>query len=116
MSYLKINDVDFSRYVNALKIGKTANYNAQTNAAGDSLVDYINTKKVIEVGIIPLDTEAMITLQDAIDNFFVTITFLNTRNELEEINCIIPSENIEYYTIQVDKIMFKAFSLQFVEL
>ena len=58
MSYFKINDIDFSNMVNALKIGKTASYSSQVNALGDSLVDYINSKRTIEVGIIPLNAEA----------------------------------------------------------
>lgn len=55
MAYFKIGDVDFSLYVNSLKVSKTANYSAQTNAAGDTVVDYINSKRTIEVGIIPLN-------------------------------------------------------------
>ena len=62
MAYFKINDIDFSDYVNELKINKSANYNVQTNAAGDSVVDYINKKRTIEVGIIPLYSDDMIAL------------------------------------------------------
>ena len=39
MAYFKINDIDFSDYVSELKVNKSANYNVQTNAAGDSVVD-----------------------------------------------------------------------------
>lgn len=118
MDYLKINDIDFSMYVNALKIDDTANYTAQTNAAGNTVVDYINRKRNITVGIIPLDAEAMQSLQAAIGAFNVTLSFLNPRtNELEtNIPCIIPSNAIEYYTIQADKVMYKAFTLTFTEL
>lgn len=118
MSYFKINGIDFSKSVNALKIGKVANYTSQVNAAGDSVVDYINSKRTIEVGIIPLDAEAMANLQAALDGFSVTISLRNPQtNELEEnIKCIIPSNNIEYYTIQVNKVMYKTFTIQFIEL
>ena len=118
MSYLKINGVDYSNSVNALKVNKVANYSAQTNAVGDTVVDYINSKRTIEVGIIPLNAETMKNLQSALDGFGVSISMLNPQtNELEEdIQCIIPSNNIEYYTIQNDKVMFKAFTLQFIEL
>jgi hypothetical protein len=57
MAYFKIGEIDFSPYVNSLKINKSANYNAQTNAAGNTVVDYINSKRTIEVGIIPVDNE-----------------------------------------------------------
>lgn len=117
MAYFKINSVDYSMYVNELKVSKATNYNAQTNAAGDTVVDYINHKREVEVGIIPLNDAVMANLQAAIDAFSVSISFLNPQTKvLEEINCIIPSSNVEYYTIQTDKTMFKAMSLKFIEL
>lgn len=117
MTYFKINNIDFSMYVNELKVNKEANYNAQTNAAGDTVVDYINHKRTIEVGIIPLDDVVMSEMQSYLDLFNVSITYLNPlSNTLETANCIIPSNNIEYYTIQIDKVMYKAFTLTFIEL
>ena len=118
MAYFKIGDNDYSMYVNELKVDKEANYNAQTNAAGDTVVDYINHKRTIEVGIIPLDGSTMAKLQSDLDAFSVNISFRNPQtNELEEdVLCIIPNSSIEYYTIQVNRVMYKAFSLTFTEL
>ncbi len=118
MAYFKIGDVDFSAYVNALKVTNSNNYTALTNANGDTVVDYINNKRTLEVGIIPLDDTAMAALQSAIDDFSVSISFRNPRtNELEaNVSCIIPTDTVEYYTIQVGKVMYKAFVLQFIEL
>lgn len=118
MAYFKIGNTDYSMYVNELKVGKAANYNAQTNAAGDTVVDYINHKRTIEVGIIPLDDVIMAQLQEDIDAFNVLISFRNPHtNALEEnVNCIIPESEVEYYTIQVGKVMFNAFTLTFTEL
>lgn len=118
MAYFKINDVDYSMYVNKLLVDKEANFHSQTNAAGNSVVDLVNHKRTISVGIIPLDNAAMIRLQQAIDGFNVSISFLNPlTNALEEnVNCIIPSSGVEYYTIQANKVLFKAFELEFVEL
>lgn len=118
MAYFKIGDVDFSMYVSSLKVAKTANYNAQTNAAGDTVVDYINSKRSIEVGIIPLDELEMAELQEAIDAFNVSISFRNPHtNTLEEgVNCIIPSSDVEYYTIQSNKVSYKGCTLTFTEL
>jgi hypothetical protein len=118
MAYFKINNVDYSMYVNQLKVNKSSVYNAQTNAAGNTVVDYINSKREIEVGIIPLNDTAMQQLQTAIDAFNVSISFRNPKtNALEEnINCIIPENGIEYYTIQADKVMYNAFTLKFIEL
>lgn len=117
MSYFKINNIDFSKYVSSLKVTKTNVYNSLTNAAGDAVVDYINSKKQIEVGIIPLDEKAMKQLLAAIDEFNVFISYLDPNtNTLENLYCIIPSSNVDYYTIQADKVMFKAFSLTFTQL
>lgn len=118
MAYFKINNIDYSKYVSSLKVNKESNYNSQTNAAGDTVADYINSKRKIDVGIIPLDNEAMSNLLNAIDGFNVSISFLNPQTEaLEEgVNCIIPASEVDYYTIQADKVLFKAFNLSFIEL
>lgn len=117
-TYFKINDIDFSKYVNELNVETAANYNAQTNAAGDTVVDLINKKRTIEVGIIPLNSVAMKELLEAVDGFNVSISFRNPlTSKLEEnVDCIIPSTGIEYTTIQVNKVLFKDFTLQFIEL
>ena len=116
MAYFKIGSTDFSNIVNELKVDSTSNYNSQTNAAGDTVVDYINTKRIIEVGIIPLDDTDMAKLQTAINDFKVMISFRNPRtNQLETIFCIIPESGVEYYTIQANKVMYKAFKLKFIE-
>lgn len=116
MAYFKIGKTDFSNIVNELKVDNTSNYNSQTNAAGDTVVDYINTKRIIEVGIIPLDDTDMAKLQTAINDFDVMISFRNPRtNQLETIFCIVPESGVEYYTIQANKVMYKAFRIKFIE-
>lgn len=118
MAYFKIGEVDFSKYVSGLKINEAANYNAQTNAAGDTVVDYINTKRTISVSIIAMDAAAMIEIQRAIDAFNVLISFRNPKtNELaENVNVILPANEVDYYTIQINKVLFKAYTLTFTEL
>lgn len=118
MAYFKIGDKDFSSITNALKVKKTANYNALTNAAGNTVIDYINSKRVIEVGIIPLSDAKMVELMNAIGAINVSISFQNPiTNTLEEnVNCIITENEIDYYTIQSGKTLFKALSLLFTEL
>lgn len=118
MAYFKIGDVDFSSCVNTLKITRSNKYNAQTNAAGDTVVDYINRKRSFEVGIIPLDDEKMQALMAAIDNFNVSISYRDPQTGAlaEGVNCILPTNDIDYYTIQVDKVRYKAFTLKFTEL
>lgn len=118
MAYFKIGTTDFSNYVNSLKVTTTANYNAQTNAAGNSVVDYINSKREIEVGIIPLDSTKMASLLSAINGFNVNISYRNPQTNalVNNLNCIIPQNNVDYYTIQANKVSYKAFTLKFIEL
>lgn len=117
MEYFKINNVDYSKYVSGLKVSRAANYFAQTNAAGNTIIDYINTKRIVEVSIIPLDDEVMKNLQTAIENHNVSITYRNpVDGELATINAFIYNDDVEYYTIQTDKVMYKAFNLRISEL
>ena len=117
MAYFKINNTDYSPFVSSLKVSKAANYNAQTNAAGDTVVDYINHKKTVEVEIIALDDDVMKNIQGAIAQLAVSVEFLNPHTgALSTINCIIPENEVEYYTIQANKVMFNAFTLTFIEL
>lgn len=118
MSYFKIGNTDLSDYVNELKVQTNHNFNSQLNAAGDTLVDYISKKRTIEVGFIPMDDADMKTIMELVEPFNVSISFRNpTTNVLEtNVNCIIPSSEIEYYTIQVGRVMYKAYTLTFQEL
>lgn len=117
MAYFKINGVDLSPYVNKLSIQTNKIYNSRTNAKGDTVVKYINSKRIINVGIVALNEDVASTIANAIEDFQVTISFRDplTKN-LSDANCIIPKNNIEYYTIRADKVQTKAFVLMFEEL
>lgn len=118
MAYFKINNVDYSQYVNELKVKKSANYNAQTNAAGNTVVDYINSKRQIEVGIITIDEADAKKILSAVEAFNVSISYRDpaTGALVESVNCIIPSTDVDYYTIQTNKVMLNDFKLKFTEL
>ena len=61
--------------------------------------------------------ELKVIIKAEIDKFNVTLSFLNPRtNELEEINCIITKNNVEYYTIQANNVSYKELTLTFSEL
>lgn len=112
-----INGNDYSSICNELKVNREVNYNAQVNAAGNTVVEYINAKRQIEVGIIPLDDAKMLSLLADIEKFNVSLSFRNPRlNELESINAIIPESNVEYYTIQINRVSYEAMTLTFIEL
>lgn len=116
--FFKIGNNDYSMFVNDLTIAEEAKYTAQENAAGNTVVDYINKKRVINVGIIPLNDTIMAQLKADINQFNVLVSFLNPNTkELETgVNCIIPSTEVSYYTIQADRVLFDAVSLSFIEL
>ena len=118
MAYFKIGQNDYSSIVSGLKVSKANKYNAQVNAAGNTIVDFINTKRSFDVEIIALDDTKMAQLQRDLDAFNISVSFRNPQtNTLEEnVNCIIPTHQIEYYTIQVNKVMYKAMTLKITEL
>lgn len=111
MAYLKINDHDYSQYVNKLIVDTTHKYTARENASGNLLVKHITEKKKLQVGIIPLEASVLKTLMQDINSFEVTVTYLEpVTNSLQTIDCIIPVHSIDYYTIQAGKTMTKAFT------
>lgn len=117
MEYFKINDVDFSMYVNSLTVTKNQIYKSQINAAGNTIVKHINTKRALVVGIIPLDAAAMKALQAALKKMTASISFMNPdTNAIETISCMIATQTVDYYTVRAGNTSFKAFTLQFSEL
>lgn len=118
MAYFKIGNNDYSQYVSGLSIVRNNVYTAQNNAAGDSVVDYINSKRIITATIIPLDNNVMKQLQTDIASFNVNLSFRNPRTDLleENVECILPTDEVSYYTIQADKVMYNAYTLVFNEL
>lgn len=118
MAYFMINGNDYSMYVNKLQVGKNHIYKSLTNASGNTIVKYVNSKRVIQVGIIPLDADVMKTLQADLNTFNVKLTFLNPDTGALEsnVNCIIADQIVEYYTIQGNSAKFKAFTIKFTEL
>lgn len=118
MAYFKINNFDISHMVSELIVGRTANYSAQTNAAGNTVVDYINHKRTFSVGIIPIDNDAMTVLQSLINALSVSISYRDPINGklVDNVLCIIPQQEVEYYSIRANGVLYKAFTLKFMEL
>ena len=116
MTYCKLGNVDISNFVSGLKITTKHNYSAQTNANGDSVVDYINQKKKIEIQIIPLEEDDYQTVLEAV-LFNQSVSYRNpATGELSTCNCIISSNDCEYYTIQTDRVMYKKMKIVYNEL
>ena len=117
MAYLTLDGVDFSRYVSGLQVTTAHNYNAQTNAAGDTVVDYIKAKRKISVEFRPLNASEMQTVQAALSSFSVLVSFRNPATGTQSTaQCITAKNNANYYTIQATKTLFNKFSVEFNEL
>lgn len=117
LAYLMINGNDYSSICSELNVKREVNYNSQINAAGNTVVEYINAKRIVEVEIIPLDAAAMLSLLAEIEQFNVSLSFRNPRtNDLETINAIVPSNENKYYTIQVNRVLYEAMTIEFIEL
>ena len=118
MTYFKINGNDYSMYVSGLSIGKNFNYNSQTNAAGNMVVDLINSKRTFDVEFIPLNSIKLPGLLAELENLEVSISYLDplTNALVENVKCIIPSSDIEYYTIQANNTTYEKFKLKFTEM
>ena len=116
--YFAIDGKDYSMYVNKLQIGTEHNYKSLLTAAGNTLVKYINSKRVIEVGFIALDDTVMMNLIRDINKFQVSISYRDPEtNEMTTgLNCIIPNHIVEYHTIRADKVSYRAFTIQIKEL
>ena len=116
MEYLKINGIDFSKCVSSLEVNTVHNAKTRTNAAGNMNVKYINTKKVLNVGIIPLDSISSKSLLTELNKFEVEVEYLEPETEaLQTISCIVPSNNVKYYRILADKTMMDAYKVTFTQ-
>ena len=119
MAYIKIGGIDCSQWCNELKITSNKNYNAQTNASGDTVIDLIKTKRTIEVGLIQLDTSAAFKglLAKLLEGNSIIIEYQDPITDaLVSVVCFIADDTIDYYTIQTNKITYKPFKLKFTEL
>jgi hypothetical protein len=118
MEYFKIDGVDYSRYVNKLLVNTEYNYTSQSNASGNTVVDYINQKRRITVGFIPVNSEIMMSILSALDKFNFKVSFRNPKTgTLEEnVNCIVSDTEIEYYTLAINNVMYNAFEVELSEL
>lgn len=117
MAYFYIGTTNFSAYTSALEVKYKHSYSAQTNAAGNTVVDYITRKRTISVEIIALDDTAEKSILDAIDAFSVSVKILEPKTKaIATISCKVEDYSVSYYTIQESKTMFQKFKLKFTEL
>ena len=118
VTYLMINNHDYSAITSGFKINNNFTHNVQQNAVGDMVVDVINEKKEFEITIIPLNSTQMQSLLTDIGNFNIKLRYLSPYNNslTLDIDCIVPQASIEYYTIRQGNTSFKAFTFKAIEL
>lgn len=118
MAYFKLNGVDFSLYCHTLKVSNKATFKQATNAAGNTVVKYVTTKRTITVGIIPLNGDVMSSLQTELQKFKVSVAYRDAKTNalVENVGCIAPNNDYEYYYIHQNGVMYKAMTLVFQEL
>lgn len=117
MTIFKINNVDFSDLVSGLKVGyeTLVSDSSGRNAAGDTILDVINTKRKIYVTLRHTTIAEMKNFLAAVEDFQVTVSYLDPKtNSLKTANTYIGTPEPEYYN--VSKSLYKPMSLNFIEL
>lgn len=119
MQYFKINNQDFSSLVNSLKPGfeTLVSENSGRNANGDTVIDVVNKKIKLYVGLCYTTEDEMQSFLNAIENYVVDVTFRNPKTKaLTTITAYTGTPEPEYFTIQDGKVLCKPMTLNFIEL
>lgn len=119
MQYFKINDQDFSSLVNSLKIGyeTLVSDNSGRNANGDTVIDVINLKHKVYVGLRYTTQEEMEAFLGAINDYVVSCSYLDPKtNAIKTITAYTGTPEPEFLTIQDGKILYKPMTINFIEL
>lgn len=119
MAFLKINGKDFSHLVSSMKVGfeTLVSDNSGRNANGDTVIDVINKKCKVYVGLRHTTREEMEAFLASIENYVVEVSFLNPKNNsFKTITAYTGTPEPDYFTIQDGKILYKPLNLNFIEL
>jgi hypothetical protein len=117
MTIFKINGVDFSGLVSALKVGyeTLVSDSSGRNANGDTVLDIINTKRKIYVTLRHTTVAEMQSFLAAVAPYQVSVSYLDPlTNSLATASTYIGTPEPEYYN--VSKSLYKPLSLNFIEL
>ena len=119
MSYLKINNTDISKLVSGLKIGyeTLVSDDSGRNANGDTVLDVINRKVKLYVSFKPMDDIDMKNFLTLIKDYVVNVSYRDSQtNSMKTIRCYTGTPEPDYYWILNDRVLYKAFDLNFIEL
>lgn len=119
MSYLTINNVDVSNLVSGLKVGyeTLVSEDSGRNANGDTVLDIINRKIKLYITFRPMDGTEMSRLLNSFSNYVVNVSFRDPKtNTIRTIQAYSGTPEPDYYWIHNNKVLYKSFSFNFIEL
>lgn len=119
MSYLKINNTDISHLIKGLKIGYETLVadGSGRNAAGNTVLDVINKKIKVYATFRPMSGDEMRGFLGLIEDYVVNVSFLDSKtNSIQTVSCYTGTPEPEYYWVHNDQVLYKEFSLNFIEL
>ena len=118
MASSKVNSNGYSEYVNRLVVTRQHNTTARESATGMLIVKRKSTVRILEVGIIPLDSAAMVRFMNDINKPNCKVSFLDslTNTMVENMPCLISANTVEYYTINAaNGVKFHPFTIDIQE-
>ncbi len=119
MNYFKIGEEDFSSLVSSMKVGyeTLVSEDSGRNANGDTVIDVINKKQKVYIGLRHTTETEMENFLNAIEDYVINISFLDPKTKaLTTITAYTGTPEPEYYTIQDGGILYKPLSINFIEL
>lgn len=119
MSYLTINSVDVSNLVSGLKVGyeTLVSEDSGRNANGDTVLDIINRKIKLYITFRPMDGTEMSRLLNSFSSYVVNVSFRDPKtNTIRTIQAYSGTPEPDYYWIHNNKVLYKSFSFNFIEL
>lgn len=116
--YFKINNQDFSHLVSTLKIGYEVlvSESSGRNANGDSVIDVVNRKHKVYVGLRHTFDDEMEAFLNALEDYVIEVSFRNPKTgAFSTIIAYHGTPEPEYYTLS-GRVIYKPLNLNFIEL
>lgn len=118
MSILIVNDEDLSDFIAPQGFGQShyVMVNEARDVQGNANFDIINRKTKLFCTFRPLTEDEMVTFQNAISPYNVSVEYLDNRtNDTSTIDCYVGDHQEDYYTLFSNKIRFSGFQCNFIE-
>lgn len=117
MVIFKINNVDFSDLISGLKVGyeTLVSDSSGRNAAGDTVIDIINTKRKVYVTTRHMWADEMKGFLSEVRKFTVKVQYLDpVTGNIETADTYTGTPEPEYYNAKLG--IYKPLSINFIEL